>query len=407
MSNSSCSISSINDLLLQANQNHLNITTTVSLCPGICSLAWGNGNPDLSGIGANISYIFQAVLTVICGPLLCLVYELRHRWNFDERTEKHIASLHGTFLDISAQFSIPVAIAAVIRLRQNAPFYELAFLRSLTTMQFLSLLSTFVTVGLFDEPHRRHRQRIFIIVLYGLLEFGFYMGLIGSLVTNKSSWVSISEFSEACKAYSQIFPWIKYIPSPKKINLPHITAKDYFNPFSKKGWKFSLIIFGFVIAGILGLILAALIVIFLLPFLYYALRGKEGARWLVIPMSLAFTIGMLEQLARMEKTRAVMKGITGTDFQDNQWGFGQVIAIFLWMPLCIQFAYYILREFSFSFGIFALVDPLLTEFVFVRRKKRQEAPRKGDLERARIPKPKIPEHDVGEKETAGESIEKE
>ena len=64
----------MNDLLNQAQAGRLNITTIVTSCPDICALAWGSGNPDLSGIGANVSYILQAVLTFLCGPVLCLVY---------------------------------------------------------------------------------------------------------------------------------------------------------------------------------------------------------------------------------------------------------------------------------------------------------------------------------------------
>ncbi|KAF9530935.1 hypothetical protein CPB83DRAFT_849898 [Crepidotus variabilis] len=347
MSNDTCAISSINDLLSQANANQLNITTTVSQCPDICALAWGNGNPDLSGIGANISYIFQAILSILCGPLLCLVYELRHRWRLGERTAKHLSALHDSFLDISAQFSIPVAIAAVIRLRQKAPFYELAFLRSLTTMQFLGLLSTAVTVGLFEDDYERGVQRITIIVLYGLIEFGFYMGLIGGLVTNPSTWERINELTDACKAYGHIFPWLKHIPPPVKVNLPHISVKDYFNPvkFSAKKWKFAFIIIGFIIAGFLALILACVMIYFLAIAFWKILTGERdgGWRYLVLPMSAAFTIAMLVELVEMERTRNFMKVVAGADFQDNQWGFGQVIALFLWMPLCTQLFYYLTR----------------------------------------------------------------
>lgn len=359
MSNSSCisNSTSINELISKAIRDGLNITSTVVNCPQVCSLAWGNGNPDLSGIGANISYIFQAVLSILCGPLLCVIYEHRDRWSFNKRTQKRLAALHDTFLDISAQFSISVVIAAVIRVRQRAPFYELAFLRPLTTMQFLSLLSTSVTVGLFEDPFRRGIQRIFIITLYGFLEFGFYMGLIGSLIANNSSWATMTELSTACKNYGQIFPWIKHIPPPGKLNLPKISAKDYFNPFSKKGWKFSLIIFGLIMAGIAGLILAGVILYFGVPLLFKVLRGRK-VRILVIPMSMAFTIGMLVELVEMERTRNTMKEITGPDFQDNQWGFGQVIALGLWVPLCIQILYYAAcKVFCFSFVTSALIIP--------------------------------------------------
>src|SRR5260221_10719322 len=108
---------------------------------------------------------------------------------------------------------------------------------------------------------------------------------------------------------------------------------------NKNGWKFLLIIFGPFMVGIAGLILAGIILYFGVPLF---LRGRK-ARILVIPMSLAFTIGMLVELVEMERTRDTMKEITGPDFQDNQWGFGQVIALGLWVPLCIQILYYAAR----------------------------------------------------------------
>jgi hypothetical protein len=41
--------------------------------------------PDLSGIGigVNISYIMQAVLTVVCDPILGLIHYFRHRFGIE------------------------------------------------------------------------------------------------------------------------------------------------------------------------------------------------------------------------------------------------------------------------------------------------------------------------------------
>ena len=339
MSNSTCNISSMNDLLNQAQAGRLNITTVVTSCPDICALAWGSGNPDLSGIGANVSYILQAVLTFLCGPVLCLVYEQRTRWKFSDHVQKHISTLHNSFLDISAQFSIPVAIASVIRYYQQAPFYELAFLRTLTTMQFLSLLATSVTTGLFEDDYHRRPKRVVIIVLYGLLEFGFYMGLIGSLVASQVTWETVSELSEACKTYGKIFPWIKHLSPPSKIHLPHLPTKSN----DLKTWKVHLVYSLVAIGGLVGLVLAFFVIRFTIRTLGRILRGRKDWRPFIIPMSSAFTIAMIVEVVEMERLRDVMKTITGADFQDNQWGFGQVIALFLWVPLCSQIAYYILR----------------------------------------------------------------
>jgi hypothetical protein len=42
---------SLGEILKQADSGALNITQTVHRCQNICALAWGSGNPDLSGIG--------------------------------------------------------------------------------------------------------------------------------------------------------------------------------------------------------------------------------------------------------------------------------------------------------------------------------------------------------------------
>ena len=53
MNSTACLFSSINQVLHKAETSGLNITTTIQNCPDICTLAWGTGNPDLSGIGVS------------------------------------------------------------------------------------------------------------------------------------------------------------------------------------------------------------------------------------------------------------------------------------------------------------------------------------------------------------------
>jgi hypothetical protein len=49
----SCNFASISDVLTQADNGALNVTLIVQQCSNICSLVWGQGNPDLSGIGVS------------------------------------------------------------------------------------------------------------------------------------------------------------------------------------------------------------------------------------------------------------------------------------------------------------------------------------------------------------------
>jgi len=202
-------------------------------------------------------------------------------------------------------------------------------------MQFLSLLSTAITTSVLEEITG---LRITIIVLYSLIEFGFYMGLIGGLRTSKASWETVSELGEACKAYGKILPWFKYIPKAT-VKLPHITAKQYFNPFSKEGWKWGGIISGFVFAGILGFAILIGILWGIVVTIGYLYDDRTVRAKVLGLMSLAFSIGMLVEVVQMERTRNDMKSITGAEFQDNQWGFGQVVSLFLLVPLFIQIFY--------------------------------------------------------------------
>ncbi|KAF9482993.1 hypothetical protein BDN70DRAFT_375182 [Pholiota conissans] len=322
--NFSCrAFSSIDQVLVQADTGELNITAFAKSCPNVCTLAWGIGNPDLSGIGTNISYILQAALTILFGPLFCLAYAIYKPDS--ERWEK----LQNQFHDISAQFTIPVAVAAIVRYHQHASFYEIDFLHSLLTMQFFSLLSSSVVAGVFAE--RKSITRIIVLVIYGLLDFALYMVLVGDLITSQPRWQTLNDLGEACSAYNHIFPWIQHIPTPNV--LPHITAKQFFKPFNKTAWKFGLILFGFIVAGIIGLVLAVVI----LGMLFKALTSKD-ARFLGL-ISLGLSVGMLVEVVQMERTRNIMEEVTGLEFLDNEWGFGQIISLFLWVPLGLQSIY--------------------------------------------------------------------
>ena len=50
-----------------------------------------------------------------------------------------------------------------------------------------------------------------------------------------------------------------------------------------------------------------------------------------------------------------MRSIIGVDFEDDQWGFGQVIAVFVWIPLCLRVIYFAIRMVSVSFLPIAIV----------------------------------------------------
>ncbi|KZP20591.1 hypothetical protein FIBSPDRAFT_826925 [Athelia psychrophila] len=288
MANASCSsgFPSINDLLVQAEAGQVNITTVVSTCQEICTMAWGAGNPDLSGIGLIICYVLQTVLAFLLGPLFCMFY-----FSFAGETQKNLEELHDTFLDTIAQFSIPVAVATVIRLHQNPPFYEIDFMHSLATMQFLSLLAT---------------------ALPGLLPY-------------------VNWGADFRQSFKDAFNFKKMFD-----------FKDMFKLDAKELAEFKavLIIFGMIMAACVCLVIVSGV-----GWLLWNIFGIWERAERVGPiglMSLGLSIGTLVELVRMEQIRTIMQHIAGPDFADNQWGFGQVVSLFLWVPVCTQAIYCLL-----------------------------------------------------------------
>jgi len=50
-----CELKTLSDVLWHAVEHNYNITYLTIECPEICSLSWGTGNADLSGIGVRSS----------------------------------------------------------------------------------------------------------------------------------------------------------------------------------------------------------------------------------------------------------------------------------------------------------------------------------------------------------------
>ncbi|KAE9977306.1 hypothetical protein EG328_002135 [Venturia inaequalis] len=258
----------------------------------------------------NISYIIQVVLAILFGPIYALVYKYRELLCIEDEFEKRLIALQKGFLDASAQFTIPVAVASVVRLKQSAPLYEITFLESLTSMQFMALLATSVATGI--GPHQETRMKGTVIALYSVLDFCLYISIVAYLRTSKSRWESLGELSKACAAYgSNLLPGFVYFQSHNPV--PKITAKEYFSWTSKRA----------------------------LVKLFEKKKRRQGTLGFV---SLGLSVGMLYYAIKMESQRNHIKAILGKEFLDDQWGFGQVVALCLWIPLLLQTIYTILKS---------------------------------------------------------------
>jgi len=74
--------------------------------------------------------------------------------------------------------------------------------------------------------------------------------------------------------------------------------------------------------------------------------SQKWRRWsqpvaaiLIFPLLAGLLIGWIFE---MQRTRNEMKAIIGAVSQDNQWSFGQIVAVFLWVPLCFQILFHVM-----------------------------------------------------------------
>lgn len=92
-------------------------------------------------------------------------------------------------------------------------------------------------------------------------------------------------------------------------------------------------------------LVGGIILLFVVILWIFVLRRSNWRRW-TLPVTAIFICPLLTSLLvnwviEMEHIRNEMKAIIGAGSQDEQWGFGQIIAVFLWLPLCGKILLYV------------------------------------------------------------------
>ncbi|KAH6696454.1 hypothetical protein BKA61DRAFT_683154 [Leptodontidium sp. MPI-SDFR-AT-0119] len=299
----------------------------VQQCETICSLAWGAGNPDLSGIGANVSYIMQVVLVFLIGPVMCAIWKLGEQGYFvigPEITEA-FEDIRSSFMDVNGQFSISVAIAAVIRVNgYSASFFEIAFLQPLVIMQLLTVVAISYSVWSVLTVLTDIR-RVVLSSTYFFLDICLVVSFQNRLEKPKNSREMLEQLIKSCEAYGSVKPTIyneQEDPGVKNMALAIglgipvvIFLASLVLRYSKKVKRLFSNMFG-QFDGFLG-------------WFFDQSFGKAL-------VALALVLGAIVLLIKMERKRTRMGSITGQSFSDDEWGFGQVIAVMLWIPFLVR-----------------------------------------------------------------------
>ncbi|KAF1833253.1 hypothetical protein BDW02DRAFT_570236 [Decorospora gaudefroyi] len=299
-----------------------NITSLVQACPQQCNLAWGTGNPDLSGIGVFISYIFQFGVCLLLGPGYIVLHQCLDK---RDAARRHLSSVHVVALATTSLFASPIAVASIVHLKRHPALFEVTFIYYLAVMQFLGGLSLVVSLGIKSSDEEKEKRKTDSRGLFtSTLGFAIHVGVFGGVLhwIGKASLKSdsIEEFISACKASGNAVP----VPP-----VEHLFWDRHLNKH---------------LAGFLGVVIIAATP--LLGWLLWNAGKAAGKRflppWLATrnagftTISVGLATGMAYCFAKMHLARLQLARLAQDGFADNEWGFGQIVALFVWVPLIVE-----------------------------------------------------------------------
>jgi hypothetical protein len=203
------------------------------------------------------------------------------------------------------------------------------------------------------------------LVLGGPLHGGLFFGVIYWTGQASRRRKSVLEFLSACKAVETTVPLPPIGTLRLLIDPPSVVIHS-----NKALNKF--LFFLICVAGV-GILLCCK----LLKMLGAKLKAispepvKDFGRRIAVfePFSTLAAMGltacMLYCFAKMHLVRQQLASVAHDEFTDNEWGFGQVVALFVWVPLIVE----ILLALGFALGIVGILESVNLFFDRLRRRK--------------------------------------
>ncbi|KAJ0421423.1 hypothetical protein BJY00DRAFT_282246 [Aspergillus carlsbadensis] len=303
--NRTCDFDKIDDFFKYANDNGLNITVEVQHCQNLCLLTYGTGNPDLSGIGMMSAYTLQTTFTILLGPIYRLVY-----LTFGPVSSfvRDLRDIQMNFFSSNGFFIGSSALATLANLSQNPPTFEIAEMQAMAFLQVNSILVTFFCMVV-AQPMSRWAARVFLYFVVFVLVI-VALGLSHLNGDSKRDWRLASD---GC-AHSS-------------------TDYDVINPIPYPSWTVAI----FAVIGTVAFWMQTLREKFQADKLHKTAFRVLMAFWvLLIGLLVA---GMIVGLEMMWRQRRHLKSLARDEFEDDQWGFGQIAALTIWAPIVVEFIY--------------------------------------------------------------------
>ncbi|KAL4862624.1 hypothetical protein BDV12DRAFT_207109 [Aspergillus spectabilis] len=300
-----CDFNTMNDFFDYANKNGLNITVEVQNCQNLCLLTYGVGNPDLSGIGMMYAYSIQTGLTILGSPVYRILYLTLAPVSSFIRDLKDIQT---NFFSSNGFFVGSSALATLAHLSQNPSTFEIAEMQAMAFLQVNSILVTFFCLVVAQPVSRWAARVLLYFAAWVLVIVALGKSHLGS--DSRANWRLASD---GCAHSSTDYSVINPVPYPS--------------------WTVAI----FAVVGTVAFWLQSLKEKFQADKLHKSLFRLLMLFWVLLIGLL--TAGMVVGLTMMWRQRRHLRSLARDQFEDDQWGFGQIAALTIWAPVLVELLY--------------------------------------------------------------------
>lgn len=195
-------------------------------------------------------------------------------------------------------------------LKRRSTLFETSFVYYLNIMELLETFVLFSTFRL-DETVPIKSRELTTLILGFSLQIGLLAGLMHWVDRRSISAKEVQAFVTACENSGVVVP----IP-------PGSSA--WANKYNKSLRNFLTVL-------VILLLFAAVWICVLIT------NSKPKYRSISVSLvSTGLATGMAYSFAKMHLARVQLARLNEDDYEDNEWGFGQIIALFIWIPLLVE-----------------------------------------------------------------------
>lgn len=251
------------------------------------------------------AYSIQTGLTILIGPVFRIIYlTLAPASHFI----RDLRDIQSNFFSSNGFFVGSSALATLANLSQNPSTFEIAEMQAMAFLQVNSILVTFFCLVV-AQPISRWAARVLLyFIVFVLVVVALGLSHLGN--DSRANWRLASD---GCAHSSTDYSVINPIPYPS--------------------WTVAI----FTVAGTIAFWLQSLKEKFQTDKLQKSMFRLLMLFWVMLIGLL--TAGMVVGLTMMWRQRRHLRSLARDQFEDDQWGFGQIAALTIWAPIPVELIY--------------------------------------------------------------------